>query len=469
MTVYKCSVCETIYDEKKEGKKWYQLPEDWACHVCESSKSFFKPVGEVVAKPEVPEVITADTSDYLEQIKRESDELEIYVADIHEIAETGKSIIEPMRTRKLTFSWDEILIKGAQLAKIPLNSDEPVNTKTIIGPGAKKPLIIDTPIYVTHMSFGALSKEAKIALAKGSSAVRTAMCSGEGGILPESLENAYKYIFESVPNQYSMTEENLKKVDAIEIKIGQSAKPGMGGHLPAEKVTQEIAAIRGFAEGIDIMSPSHFDDVKNREDLRKKVNWLRTISGGKPIGVKLAAGNIEADLEVALYAEPDFVTMDGRPGATGAAPKFIKAAASLPTIFALYRAKKFLDQKGAKSISLVVTGGLRVSSDFVKALALGADAIAIGTAALMACGCQQYRICDTGKCPMGITTHDPKLRSRLDVDKSAKRLENFLRVSTEELKDFARLTGNSDVHELSIKDICTTNLEISSHTEIEHV
>ena len=154
------------------------------------------------------------------------------------------------------------------------------------GPAAKHPLIMETPIYVTHMSFGALSKEVKTALAKGSAAVKTAMGSGEGGILKESLDNAYKYIFEYVPNRYSVTDENLKKVGAIEIKIGQSSKPGMGGHLPAEKVTKEIAEIRGFPEGTDIVSPSHFDDIRNRDDLKRKVDWLREKSDGKPIGIK---------------------------------------------------------------------------------------------------------------------------------------------------------------------------------------
>jgi glutamate synthase domain-containing protein 2 len=329
--------------------------------------------------------------------------------------------------------------------------------------------MIETPIYITHMSFGALSREAKTALAKGSASVKTAMCSGEGGILPDSMENAYKYIFEYVPKKYSVSEENLKRVDAVEIKIGQSAKPGMGGHLPGAKVTEEIAEIRGVSMGQDIISPSRFEEIRNRDDLRKTVDWLRELSSGKPIGIKLAAGNIEADLEVALYGGPDFITIDGRAGATAAAPKFVKASASIPTIFALYRARKFLDQKKAGHVSLLITGGLRISSDFAKALALGADGVAIGTAALMAIGCQQYRICSTGKCPKGITTQDPELRAKFNVDESARRLKRFLKVSTEELKDFARLTGNGDVHGLTISDICTTNSEISNYTEIEHV
>ena len=472
MATYKCSVCETLFDETKESIKWHQLPDDWACHVCDSGKSFWQmtddtPAGESSqGSAEVASEVAVASESLPEKT---FDDFETYMADIHIMAETGQSIIEPMRTRQPTFSWDDILIKGAQLSKLPLNHDQPVNTATTIGPRAAQPLELGSPVYITHMSFGALSKEAKIALARGSAAVKTATCSGEGGILPDAFENAHKYIFEYVPNEYSVTEENLKSVDAVEIKFGQSAKPGMGGHLPSGKVTKEIAQIRGFAEGTDIISPAHFKDILNKDDLKNKVAWLRDTSGGKPIGIKFAAGNIEADLEVAIYAQPDFITIDGRAGATGAAPKFVKSAASIPTIFAIYRARKFLVSHRASDISLIATGGLRISPDFAKALALGADAVAIGTTALIAIGCRQYRICNTGKCPMGITTHDADLRKRLDIDTSAKRLENFLRVTNEELKDFARLTGNDDIHKLSIKDLCTSNSEISNHTEIEHV
>jgi glutamate synthase domain-containing protein 2 len=407
--------------------------------------------------------------EYLGPWRRRTDELESRMADIHAMAETGQHVIEPMRTRRKTISWDDVLFKGAQLASIPLNDDEPVRTETVIGPEAQHPLVLDTPIYVSHMSFGALSREVKIALAKGSAAAKTAMCSGEGGILEESIQNAYKYIFEYVPNQYSVTDENLRRVDAIEIKIGQSAKPGMGGHLPANKVTPEIASVRGRPEGKDIISPARFEDIRSKDDLKRKVDWLRECSGGKPIGVKIAAGNVEADLEAVLHAGPDFVTVDGRPGATGAAPRFVKDATSIPTLFALHRARRFLDQSGANGVSLVITGGLRVSADFAKALALGADAIAIGTAALMACGCQQYGICNTGRCPVGITTQDGQLRGRLDTEESARRLANYLTASTEELKVFARLTSHDDIHKLVIADLCTTDSEISHHTEIEHV
>jgi len=464
MAAYLCDVCNYVYDESAEGVTWQDLPDDWVCPVCGADKSYFKPVEEPAAETAAGRQPSTGDSPH-----RKSDEIETHLADIRAMAELGRSIIEPMRTPKPVISWDDILIKGAQLASVPLNDKEPVATATVIGPKAKHPLVIETPVYVSHMSFGALSREVKIALAKGSAAVKTAICSGEGGILPDELANAYRYVFEYVPNRYSVTEENLKKVSAIEIKVGQSTKPGMGGHLPGAKVTREIAAIRGFPEGQDIISPAHFDDIKTPDDLKTKVAWLRQMSGGKPIGVKIAAGHIEADLEFILPAEPDYITIDGRPGGTGASPKYVKAATSVPTIFALHRARKFLDQHGAKDISLVITGGLRVSSDFAKALAMGADAIAIATAAMIACGCRQYRVCHTGRCPVGIATQDPQLRKRLDIEQSARWLANYLNVCTGELRDFARLTGHNDIHQLSLADLCTTNSEISDHTAIEHV
>ncbi len=495
MTLYRCNVCNVFeYDPVRgnsltgirPGTEPGDFPDDWRCPICASDKTHLLPVHGPVTPPaathEIPcpscgasiSVSVAPFTEgvvpaYLSAWARPADELEGWMADIHTIASTGEPITEPMRTKKPVISWDDILIKGAQIAVLPRDNTEPVTTRTVIGPKAVHPLVIETPVFITHMSYGALSAEVKIALAKGSAAVKTAIGGGEGGILPEEKREAYRYIFEYVPNRYSVSEENLRSADAIEIKIGQSAEPGIGARLPAEKVTSDIAKLRGYPEGVDILSPATFADIRNRDDLREKVTWLRETSGGKPIGVKVAAGDIEEDLEAILYAGPDYITIDGRPGATAAALKYIKAATSVPTIFALYRARKYLDRHGIKDVSLVITGGLRVSPDFAKALALGADAIAIGTAALMACACQQYRLCHTGFCPVGVTTQTPALRERLQPAISAKRLEHFLRVSTEELKDFARLTGNDDVHALGIRNLCTTNSEISNHTDIPHV
>lgn len=495
MTRYRCNVCNVFEYEPERGNSVTGIrpgtlpedfPDDWRCPICSSDKTHLKllpgtgparevtqtftcPVCGATGVVSISHVHKEDISGYLGEWARKSDEREIAMQDIHTISSTGESIIEPMRTQKPVISWDDILIKGAQIARIPLNSDVAVNTRTVIGPGAKQPMVIETPIYVTHMSFGALSREVKIALARGSAAVGTAMGSGEGGILPEAQQFAYKYILEYVPNRYSITDENLRSVDAIEIKLGQSVEPGMGARLPAEKVTPDIARIRGYPKGTDIISPASYPDIRSRDDLKEKVRWLREKSGGKPIGVKIAAGDIEEDLEAILYAGPDFITIDGRPGASGAAPKSVKDATSVPTIFALYRARRYMDSQDARDVSLVITGGLRTSPDFAKALAMGADAVAIGTAALMAAACQQYRLCNTGKCPVGVTTQDPELRERLKVDISAKKLEYFLRVSTDELEDFARLTGNDDVHAFKLNNLCTTNSEISQHTDIRHV
>ena len=485
MAVYRCDICHVFEYNPLHGNSLTGIrpgtgvddfPDSWRCPICDSDRSHLKLVpAEVREEPLVEAIVRIsheekeDHEAYLGQWRRESDSLEVHMHDIHLISRTGESRWEPMRTRKPVVSWDDVLVKAAQFATLPLDKGVSVNTRTVIGPNARQPLVIETPIYVTHMSFGALSREVKIALATGSAAVKTAIGSGEGGILPEERERAYRYIFEYVPNQYSVNDESLRSSDAIEIKIGQSTSPGLGGHLPAEKVTAEIAGIRGYPQGTDITSPASYPDIRNTAELTAKISWLREKSGGRPIGVKIAAGNIEADLAAIIPAGPDFITIDGRPGATGDAPKYIKDATSIPSIFAIHRARKYLDAHGGAGISLVATGGLRISPDFVKALALGADAVAIGTAALMACGCQQYRLCNTGKCPVGITTQNPALRERLIPEISARELELFLRVCTEELKDFARLTGNDDIHKLDISDLCTTNSEISNHTDIEHV
>jgi len=474
MAKYKCQICGHIYDESIEKIKFEDLPENWVCPICSAPKSLFVKIEETTeVKEDLPKENQDNTDNsienYLKEYKREMDEVEKTFADIQKMAITGESITSAMSTTLPMVGWNDILILGAQLNKMPLLDKEEVSLKTVIGKHAKKPLEIASPIIISHMSFGALSKEAKIALSKGSSAVKTAICSGEGGILPEEKANAYKYIFEYVPNKYSVTDENLKTVDAIEIKIGQGTKPGMGGHLPKEKVTEEIAQIRSKKVGEDILSPSKFEEINTREDLKNLVTTLREKSEGRPIGIKLAAEHIEEDLEFACYAKPDFITIDGRGGATGSSLKVIKDSTSIPTIYALYRARKYLEEHQEQDITLIITGGLRTSGDFAKALAMGADVIAIATSAMIAIACQQYRICHTGKCPVGVATQNQELRQRLKIDASAKRLENYLNVVNEELKTFARITGHLDIHELNTKDIVTTSSEISNYTNINHV
>lgn len=459
--IYKCTICGHIHNEEATGILLEELD---ACPICKQEISKFVEVENSKSSENVD--INSELSYDKDYAKSDKD---IRAMDaIHQMAITGESIVAAMYTELPMPNWDEILILGNQLNPQPLESTVEVNTQTVIGKNAKKPLVIESPIYITHMSFGALSRETKIALAKGSAAVKTAQCSGEGGILTEEMENAYKYIFEYVPNKYSVTDENLWNADAIEIKIGQSTKPGLGGQLQGEKVTSEIAKVRGKPIGKDIHSPATIPEVNSKEDLKNLVDELRSRSDGRPIGLKFAAGRIEDDLDYVLYAEPDFITIDGRGGSTGASPQLVRDSTSVPTIYALARARRYLDEHEC-DIDLTITGGLRLSSDFAKALAMGANAVAIGTGAMIAAACQQYKICDTGECPVGVATQDVELRERLKIETAAKRVENYLKVSTEELKTFARITGHDDVHDLNVGDLCTINSEISDYTDIKHV
>lgn len=464
MAKFKCSVCGFLFNSEEE----FEAAE--ACPVCGQPKERFIRIDDDSEEESEP-LETMNNSEtnnlnYNPDLIRHDDSCR-YMEEIHEMAVSGKVIIAAMGTKMPMPNWADILILGAQLNPMPLDEHAPVITTTVIGKNAKRPMILDSPVYISHMSFGALSKEVKVSLAKGSAAAKTAMCSGEGGILPEERDAAYKYIFEYVPNLYSVTKENLRKADAIEIKVGQGTKPGMGGHLPGEKVTPEIARIRNKPEGQDIISPSKFQGIGTKEDLKALVDELRIQSDGRPIGIKIAAGRIERDLEYITFAAPDFMTIDGRGGATGASPRLVRDATSVPTIYALHRARKYLDVNHL-DIDLVITGGLRVSSDFAKAIAMGANAVAIASAGLIAAACQQYRICGSGSCPVGVATQDPELRKRLNVNQAAMRVANFLNVSLAELKTFARITGHEYLHDLNVSDLCTISREISEYTDIEH-
>ena len=448
--IYKCVICGHIHNEESTGVLLKDLDK---CPICKQAVSNFV---------EVEDSKSSENKDFAsselayDKNYAKSDKNIRQMDAIHQMAISGKSIVSAMYTELPMPNWDDILLMGCQLNPQPLENDVEVNTQTVIGKNARRPLVIESPIYITHMSFGALSRETKIAMAKGSAAIKTAHCSGEGGILVEEMENAYKYIFEYVPNRYSVNESNLKNSDAIEIKIGQSTKPGLGGQLQGEKVTSEIAQVRCKPLGDDIHSPATIPGISTKKDLKDLVDELRKESGGRPIGLKFAAGRIEDDLEHVLYACPDFITIDGRGGSTGASPKLIRDSTSLPTVYALYRARKYLDEHES-DIDLTITGGLRVSSDFAKALAMGANAVAVGTGVMIAEACQQYKICDSGDCPVGVATQDEDLRKRLKIDVASKRVENYLKVSTEELRTFARITGHVDVHDLNVGDLRTIN------------
>ena len=390
------------------------------------------------------------------------------IANIQKLAESGKSENSSMSTLKEFPKLESLVFKGAQLHKMPLNGDIEVNTKTIIGKTAKHPLELRIPFYVSHMSFGALSREAKIALAKGTSLVGTAMCSGEGGMLPEERKSASKYIYELGTASFSHIDSVIKQADAVELKIGQGVKPGLGGHLPGDKVTPEIAKIRGLKVGEASVSPGRLSGVNNLADLVNKVAHIKKITGGKPVGIKFASGRIEEDLEFALKAKPDFITIDCRGGATGSSPKFLKDNVGIPPVFAIRRARKYLDKVNSK-VTLCITGGFRNSADIAKAIALGADAVALATASLISIGCIQARVCHTGTCPAGITTQNEQLRELFDEDDALIGFKNFYNGTNNELKVFARTNGVDDIHKLSVSDLVTDSSLVAEFTDINHI
>lgn len=392
----------------------------------------------------------------------------VKVANIQKLAETGKSENSAMSTLRSFPTFDSLVFKGAQLHKMPFNEDVDVNTKTIIGKTAKQPLELEMPFYVSHMSFGALSREAKIALAKGASAVGTAMCSGEGGMLPDERKASTKYIYELGTAAFSHIDSVMMQADAIEIKIGQGVKPGLGGHLPGHKVTAEIAEIRNLKKGEASVSPGRHAGIDNLKDLQDRVSHIKEITKGKPVGIKVASGNIEEDLRFALKANPDFITIDCRGGATGSSPKFLKDNVGIPPIFVIRRARKFLDSVNS-DVTLCITGGFKDSSDIAKAIALGADAVALATTSMIAIGCIQARVCHTGTCPVGIATQNEQLRELFNEEKSLKTFVNFYKGTNNELKIFARTNGVDDIHKLSVSDVVTDNLVVTEFTDIDHI
>jgi glutamate synthase domain-containing protein 2/nitrite reductase/ring-hydroxylating ferredoxin subunit len=351
--------------------------------------------------------------------------------------------------------WDDIQIVTAQLASKPLLDDAEVATDLTVGPNAKKPLSLNIPVIVSDMSFGALSQEAKISLAKGAELAGTGICSGEGGMLPEEQENNSRYFYELASAKFGWDISKVKNVQAFHFKGGQGAKTGTGGHLPGDKVSAKIAEVRGLNPGEAAISPSTFPDLNTPGDFKAIADEVRKASGGIPVGFKLSAQHIEKDIDFALEASADYIILDGRGGGTGAAPEIFKNNISVPTIPALARARKHLDSSGAGNITLFITGGLRTESDFIKALALGADGIAISNSALQAIGCLGMRACNTNNCPVGIATQKENLRSRLIVDSSANQLKNFLEATIELMKVLARACGHDHLSKFNIGDLTT--------------
>lgn len=390
------------------------------------------------------------------------------VARIHALARDGLSQlghhgeIGAMGVpRKDLPHWDDLQILPAQVARKPLLDDAPVATQVVIGPRAAKPLTLDIPLFVSDMSFGALSQEAKVALARGAELAGTGICSGEGGMLPEEQTENSRYFYELASARFGWRPELVERVQAFHFKGGQGAKTGTGGHLPGNKVTEKIAEVRGLDKGQDAVSPATFPDLTTPADFARLADEVRERSGGIPIGFKLSANHIEADIEFALEAGADYIILDGRGGGTGAAPLIFRDHISVPTIPALARARKYLDARAGREVTLVITGGLRMAEDFAKAMALGADAVALANSSIQAVGCVAARMCNTNNCPAGVATQKPELRKRLDVQAGAERLARFLGASVELMQVLARACGHDSLSGFREDDLTSWKKEMA--------
>ena len=370
-------------------------------------------------------------------------------------------------------SWDDLQILTGQLATKPLLDDAPVGTQLVIGPQAARPLRLAMPIFVSDMSFGALSAEAKIALAKGAELAGTGICSGEGGMLPQEQEANSRYFYELASGRFGFSLDKVARCQAFHFKGGQGAKTGTGGHLPGHKVTDAIATVRGIPVGSPAISPATFPELKTVADFREVADDVRQATGGIPVGFKLSAQHIEDDIDYALECTADYIILDGRGGGTGAAPLIFRDNISVPTMAALARARAHLERVGRghdseRPVTLIVTGGLRTPADFAKAMMLGADGVAIANSAIQAIGCLGMRACNSNNCPVGIATQKDHLRARLLIDESARRLANFLEASAALMKVLARACGHSDLSQFELRDLTTWKREIAELTGVRY-
>jgi len=397
------------------------------------------------------------------------------VVRIHEMARDGLSKVGHHGEmgamgvpRKDLPHWDDIQILPAQFAHRPLMDDAHVATELVIGPRAKKPLVLEIPLFVSDMSFGALSEEAKIALAKGAQMAGTGICSGEGGALKEEREANSRYFYELASAKFGWDMALTEQVQAFHFKGGQGAKTGTGGHLPGAKVTEKIALTRGLKTGQDAISPPTFIEPNTIDEFRKLSDEIRERSGGIPIGYKLSANHIEDDIDFAIDAGADYIILDGRGGGTGAAPLLFRDHISVPTIPALARARKHLDKKAGRGVTLIITGGLRMPEDFIKAMAMGADGIALSNSAIQAIGCVAARMCNTNNCPAGIATQKPELRTRMNVEVGAKRLATFFDASVSLMQVMARACGHDHLEKLNQKDLTTWKQDMAALSGIKY-
>ncbi len=472
--------CDGSHAGTKFTPKQFQADEDGTAYLCACKHTNNAPYCDGTHKKFSAEQVGKEGPGITIQVSQmptaEPTPEEPTVAYIHELAKNGLSKVGhhgKMTSmgvpRHLLPHWDDIQIMVAQMANKPLLEDQKVATKLVIGPNAKKPLELDIPLFVSDMSFGALSEEAKVSLSKGAELAGTGICSGEGGMLPEEQQSNSRYFYELASAKFGFKEELLKGVQAFHFKGGQGAKTGTGGHLPGNKNIGKISQVRGIKEGIAAISPPTFTDLKTSDDFRRFADRVREITGGIPIGFKLSANHIEQDIQFALDSSADYIILDGRGGGTGAAPEIFRDNISVPTIPALARARRYFDQQQVSGkITLIITGGLRTPMDFVKAMALGADGVAISNSAMQAIGCVAARMCNTNNCPSGIATQKPELRNLLNIDNAAVKLKNFFEASTELMQVMARACGHHSLTDLNKNDLATWHHQMAKLSGINY-
>ena len=409
------------------------------------------------------------------------------IEDIHAKSDLGRYRIRGFSSFQKVTHFDDLTFLSTGLTRFPLEGyKEKCNTRTVIGGlNAENPLVLDTPIYITGMSYGALSANAKTALGKGANMVGTASCTGDGGMLLSERKSSDKLIYQVLPSRYGFNPHHLKQAQAIEIVVGQGAKPGTGGMLMGIKVLDHIADMRDLPTGIDQRSPARHPDWLGPDDLAMKIEQLREATDWKvPVHVKLGACRVSDDVKLAAKAGADAVVVDSMIAGTGASSEVLLDHSGIPTVPAIVLAREALREiKLDGKVSLIASGGIRSGADVAKALALGADAVAIGISALIALNCNreipgsnfleeigvpagECNRCHTGKCPVGIATQEEKLTNRLDPDEGAERVANFINAMTMEMTLLARSIGKSDVHSLEPEDLAALTIEASAMARV---
>ena len=408
------------------------------------------------------------------------------IQEIQRAANEGIYQIRGLGAKRKVPDFDDLVFLGASMSRYPLEGyREKCNTSVILGDRfAKKPLHLDIPITIAGMSFGALGANAKDALGRGASEMGTSTTTGDGGMTKEERGSSKYLVYQLLPSRYGMNPDDLRKADAIEVVVGQGAKPGGGGMLLGQKINERVAGMRTLPQGIDQRSACRHPDWTGPDDLEIKIQELREITNWeKPIYIKVGAARSYYDTTLAVKAGADVVVLDGMQGGTAATQDVFIEHVGIPTLGALREAVDALKELNMhRKVQLIVSGGIRTGADVAKALAMGADAVSIGSAAMMALNCNAdlYREdyeklgtepgfchhCHTGRCPVGVATQDPKLEERLDPVEGGRRLRNYLSTLTLELQTLARANGKSDVRNLEPEDLVALTVEAAAMARV---